>query len=129
MWNKNALNNITLPNIEKKMREEEFDSEFIDELISIFQKHNAEENQKEFQTRMYNLHYRLPEEFQEQETCNRFYQSSARWIEDEVSKIENEIKLSWEVQTEDIQELDENIRKTQLVIRHRLSEIVYDLIN
>ena len=129
MWNKNTLNNITLSNIEKKMREEEFDSEFIDELISVFQKHNAEENQKEFQTRMYNLHYSLPEEFQEQETCIRFYQASARWIEDEVTKIENETKLSWEVQTEDIQELDENIRKTQLVIRHRLSEIVYDLIN
>lgn len=129
MWTKNALKNITLSNIEKKMREEGFDIEFINELISIFQKYKSEKNEKEFQKRIYNLHYRLPEEFREEETCIKIYQRSQWWIENETIKLEKETKLSWEVQTEDIQQLDEKIRKTQLVIRHRLSEIVYNLIN
>jgi len=111
------------------MHAEEFDFKFINELISIFQMCNSDKKQKEFQTRMYNLHYKLPEEFQDQETCLKIYKVSQQWIENEVTRLENETKLPWEVQTEDIQKLDEKIRKTQLVIRHRLSEVVYDLIN
>ena len=129
MSNDIASEHISLASIEKKMREEEFDCKFIDELISVFQQHNSEKNQEEFQKRMSTLHYRLPEEFQDQEYCLNVYEASKQWIENEVTKLENETKLSWEIQTEDIQDLDGKIRKTQLVIRHRLSEIVYDLID
>ncbi|GAM16675.1 hypothetical protein [Mesobacillus selenatarsenatis] len=122
-------NIITLSTIEKKMKEEEFDSEFINVLIDVFQKHNPKINEEDFHTRMYKLHYSLPSEFHDEETCIMVYQQSQAWIENEVIKLENETRLSWDAQTEDLQGLDERVRKTQLVIRHRLSEIVYDLVD
>jgi hypothetical protein len=121
-------NIITLSNIKEKMKEEGFGSEFINVLVDFFQKYNPKVNEEDFQTRMYNLHYSLPAEFHDEETCFRVYHQSQVWIENEVIKLENETKLSWEIQTEDLQDLDERVRKTQLVIRHRLSEIVYELV-
>ncbi|MCC2250461.1 hypothetical protein JUJ52_10860 [Virgibacillus sp. AGTR] len=58
----------------------------------------------------------------------KMYRYYRKWIEDEVVKLENETKLSWEEQTEDIEDLNIKARKTQLVLRHR-SDVVLELLN
>ncbi|MBD8069439.1 hypothetical protein [Bacillus sp. PS06] len=115
---------VTLPNLQMKMQEESFDPHFIKELHTIFQKQDP----IELESRLENLHYRLPTEFEDEDTCIRIYQLSQDWIEQEVTKLEDETELSWQVQAEDLKADDERVRKTQVVIRHRLSEIVYELI-
>lgn len=48
-------------------------SEFINVLIDVFHKHNPKINEEDFQTRMHNLHYSLPSEFHDEETCIMVY--------------------------------------------------------
>ncbi|WP_044641359.1 hypothetical protein [Risungbinella massiliensis] len=126
MANQN-LDNITLPNLEQKMRQEQFDENVIQEILTLFQKRIDTDGQAEFQTWLCNLHYRLPEEFQNEIVATQIYDKCLNWIEQEVKKLKNETKLTWEEQTEDIQSLSFKARKAQLVIRHRLSEVVFDL--
>ncbi|MFC0015253.1 MULTISPECIES: hypothetical protein [Allobacillus] len=127
MDNKN-LNNITLNNLENKMNEVGFDDDFIKEIIQVFKQKIVEQGEREFQQELVNLHFKCPGEFQSEEKAVQTYDKYHSWLESEVKNLENETKLSWEKQTEDIEELNEKARKTQLVIRHRLSEIVLELI-
>jgi hypothetical protein len=46
-----------------------------------------------------------------------------------VKELEKETGLSWEIQTEDLRDVNEKARKVQLVIRDRLSNIALDLLN
>ncbi|WP_221563391.1 hypothetical protein [Alkalihalobacillus sp. TS-13] len=78
---------------------------------------------------MYNLNFSVPEEFQDQEKSIKVYQKSFQWFEKEIIKLEKETKLPWKVQVEDLKIPDENVRKTQLVIRHRLTDVVLDLLD
>ncbi|WP_197284359.1 hypothetical protein [Bacillus sp. JCM 19041] len=50
-------------------------------------------------------------------------------MEEQISRLENELKLSWEEQSEDLKELDEKARKVQLILRQRLTNIVFDLVD
>ncbi|MFC0091669.1 hypothetical protein ACFFJI_12260 [Allobacillus sp. GCM10007491] len=126
MNNKN-LDNISLNNLEKKMNEKGFDDDFIKEIIQAFKQRIDKQGEKQFKNWLVNLHFNCPDEFQNEEKAVQVYDKYCSWIESEVNNLEDETKLSWERQTEDIKELDEKARKTQLVIRHRLSEIVLDL--
>lgn len=120
---------FTLENLERKMKEEGFDKGCIADLMSVFKTRISKYGREEFQKWIYYLDFSVPEEFQDEETAIRFYLKHRQWIESEVMKLEKEIKLSWEIQTEDLENLDDRARKAQLVIRDRLTGIVLDLMD
>jgi len=123
------LNKINLEILEQKMVEEKFDENLKQELLLLFRKRIEERGEKEFQTYLYNLHFRVPEEIRNERESTLLYEKSSLWIEEEVKKLEKEIGLSFEEQTKDIENLNIKARKTQLVIRHRLYEIVLDMLD
>ena len=118
---------ITIHNLALKMKAEQFDNDFIESVLAVFQVRVSKNGEREFQNWIRNLHYRLPEEFQEETTAIQLYEKCEHWIENELAKLEDETKLSWETQAADLNQVDEKARKAQLVIRHRLSEIVLEL--
>jgi len=129
LWMDNKdLNNLTLSKIEQKMKEENFDNNLINDLIEVLKQKLIESGEKEFQKWLYNLNFRCPVDFQEESFAKEIYKKYHSWIEEEIVKLEKETKISWEVQSEDLKEFDIKARKVQLVIRHRLSEIVLELI-
>jgi len=123
------LNNLTLPKLEQKMKEEHFDNNLISELMTVLKQKRMETSEKEFQEWLYNLNFKCPEVFQEEGFAKKIYEKYQYWIEEEIVKLEKETKTSWEMQSEDLKEFDIKARKVQLVIRHRLTEIVLELIN
>ena len=123
-----SLNNLTLSNLEKKMKEEKFNDQLINDLIEVLKQRKIKFGEKDFQIWLYALHYKCPDEFQDESFSIKFYERHHSWIEDEIVKLEKETKISWEVQSEDLEKFNIKARKVQLVIRHRLSEIVLELL-
>ncbi|VEF49153.1 Uncharacterised protein [Bacillus freudenreichii] len=106
-----------------------FNSGVAQEILDVFQKRIERSGEDEFQAWYSNLNYRTPEDFQNEEEAAKLYESYRSWFEQEVSKLEKETGLPWQEQTEDIATLNEKARKSQLVLRHRLSEINWDLMD
>jgi hypothetical protein len=121
------LDKINLYILKHKMMEAEFDQNIIQELMTVFEKRINNYGEAEFKNWIKNLHFKIPEEFQDEKEAIQLYYRNSFWLEKEVNKLENETRLSWEDQTEDIKDLDIKARKAQLVIRHRISELVLDL--
>lgn len=128
MENKN-LDGITLYNLEQKMKYEKFPEKLIEELLVEFNKIINEQGERGFQKWLANLHYQVPNPFRSELKAEKIYKNYRNWIEDEVVNLENETKLSWEEQTEDIEDLNIKARKAQLVLRHRISEMILELLN
>lgn len=128
-FNLTTSNKITLHNIEKTMNNRGFDVKFIDGLLYSFKKRIEVYGEDHFRRWIYNLNYTLPEEFHNKETCLSVYERTTPWIEEEISSLENETKLSWNEQAADLNAEDERVRKVQLVIRHRLTEIISDILD
>ncbi|MCM3567018.1 hypothetical protein [Neobacillus mesonae] len=128
MFYKNKLEILTLKNIELEMNKGNFHQEFIKDITDKLNNRIKEYGEQDFQKWLSNLHYQLPEEFQNEDITLRTYTKCQHWIEKEVKRLEMETKLSWEIQSEDLIGADERVRKTQLVIRHRLSEVVLGLL-
>ncbi len=126
---KDIANKITINNLKRKMVENNFDSALIEALVSVFEKRINKNGEKAFQQWIYNLNFNVPEEFQNQERAIKVYQRSSVWFEEEIIKLEKETELPWEIQAEDLINPDERVRKTQLVIRHRLTELTMDLLD
>jgi anaerobic ribonucleoside-triphosphate reductase len=123
------LVNITLDNIQNKMYEMDFYKEFVEEIMIILENRFNKYGKKEFQEWFDGLNYRLPEEFNDEKVAIKIYEKHSFFIEEQVKKLEQETKLNWEIQTEDLKNSDEKVRKVQLVIRHRLSDIALDLLS
>jgi hypothetical protein len=128
MENEN-LDGITLHNLEQKMKHERFPEKLIEELLVEFNKIINKQGEKEFKKQLVNLHYQLPELFRSELKAEKVYKDYRNWIEDEMVNLENETKLSWEEQTEDIEHSNIKAKKAQLVLRHRISEVVLELLN
>ncbi|WP_047983355.1 hypothetical protein [Ornithinibacillus californiensis] len=126
---KNSLAPITLDNIQRAMYEIGFDKAFVGEIIKPLAIRVNNNSERKFQEWFYELHYRLPDEFKDDEFAIKLYENHASFIEKEVIKLEKETELPWEKQAEDLGHLDEKASKVQLVIRHRLSDIALDLLN
>lgn len=122
-----SLKDITLDNMVVKMKEEGFSQELIEEISGLFKGRIKKKGELEFQEYMGNLHFNLPEEFNDEELSISFYEKYVQWVEEEINKLELETELSWEEQSEDLNQLDSRARKFQLVIRHRLSEVVISI--
>ncbi|WP_070120881.1 hypothetical protein [Bacillus marinisedimentorum] len=122
------LSNLTLPQLEQKMKEEGFHESVIKDLISVLQEKLIKIGEQDFQKWLYHLNFQVPDGLQNEKSAAEFYEKHHFWIEDELVKLEEETKLSWDVQSVDLKKLDVKARKAQLVIRHRLSEIVLELI-
>lgn len=118
---------ITVIDLENKMIRAGYDEGFIQEILAVCKKRINKYGQKEFQHWLYDLNYKLPEEFQNENKAIHIYENYSPWIEEEIIKLENETKLSWEEQAEDIKDIDLRARKAQLVIRHRLTDVTFDL--
>ncbi|RHW34041.1 hypothetical protein D1B33_14675 [Lysinibacillus yapensis] len=125
----NNLDEITVSNLEQKMKHEKFPKKLIEELLFEFNKMINEQGEIEFQKQLASLHYQVPNLFRSELKAEKIYKDYRNWIEDEVVKLENETKLSWEEQTEDIEDLNITARKAQLVLRQRITEVVLDLLN
>ncbi|MEK5522070.1 hypothetical protein B5V89_19350 [Heyndrickxia sporothermodurans] len=128
MENKN-LDEITLYNLEQKMRYEKFPEGLVEEILVEFNKIIVDQGERGFKKWLVNLHYQVPEPFKSELKVEKIYEDYKNWIENEVVNLENETKLSWEEQTEDIRELNIKARKVQLVLRHRISDVVLELLN
>ncbi|HEY4552895.1 MAG TPA: hypothetical protein VIG80_06850 [Bacillaceae bacterium] len=122
------LNKLTLENIEHAMVQNEFDRGLIRELIIVFKKRVNQDGDERFRRWFSELHYQLPKEFESEAAAEQLYNMHSGWIESETKKLERETKLSWEEQTEDIKHLSVRARKAQLVVRHRLTDIYWDLL-
>lgn len=122
------LSNLTLSKLERKMKEESFDNNLIKDLIEVLKQRVIKFGENDFQKWLYNHSFKCPEEFQNESFAIEIYEKYHSWIEEEIVKLEQETKFSWEVQSEDLKEFNIKARKVQLVIRHRLSEIVLELI-
>ncbi|WHY80587.1 hypothetical protein [Siminovitchia fortis] len=120
---------ITLDNIERIMVQYGFDEGLIKEIIEVFQKRMKEDGEKAFQVWFNNLNYSPPEEFQNESVASAIYERYSQWFDQEVSRLEKETGLSWQEQSEDIASLSEKARKSQLVLRHRLTDINWDLMD
>ncbi|MEB1808504.1 MAG: hypothetical protein LPK26_14635 [Bacillaceae bacterium] len=118
----------TLQLLQVKMMEQNFDPLLIEELIATFNKRIDTYGEKAFTKWLSKLHYSVPEEFQEEQVAITTYEKYQTWIDEEVEKLENETKLPWQTQTEDLENLDGRARKAQLVLRHRMTELAYELI-
>lgn len=129
MLRKKNLSMISLNNIGKIMDQYGFDSGLIHEILEVFQKRMEIYGEGQFQDWYSNLHYTTPKDFQSDEAASKLYERYRRWFDQEVSKLEKETGLSWEEQSEDIASLNEKARKSQLVLRHRLSDIKWDLMD
>lgn len=123
------LSHITLAMIQSKLTELNVDNGFSEEVVTVFKIRIKEQGEKAFRKWFSELHYQVPDEFSDESVAIKMYDNYSIWIEDEISKLEKETKLTWEKQTEDIKRLDDKARKAQLVIRHRLSDIALDLMN
>ncbi|WP_051388453.1 hypothetical protein [Virgibacillus salarius] len=123
------LDGITLYTLEQKMIDKKFPENLIEELLVEFNKIINERGERGFQKCLVNLNYQVPEPYKSELNAEKMYGYYRKWIEDEVVKLENETKLSWEEQTEDIEDLNIEARKTQLVLRHRISDVVLELLN
>jgi len=122
-------NNVSLNNLENMMVAYEFPPGLIEEILADFKKRIEKYGEQPFHIWYSNLHYSIPEEYQDANKAEHIYDTYHAWMENEVEKLESETGLPWEEQTADIQSLNEKAKKTQLVIRHRLSEIQLDLID
>lgn len=119
--------NITLDNIKNKMYEVGFDKEFVEDIMIILEKRFHENGKEKFQAWFYGLNYKLPEEFHDEIVAIKIYEKHSQLIEEQIKMLEKETKLSWDIQSEDIINMNEKARKVQLVIRDRLSGIALDL--
>ncbi|WP_249872178.1 hypothetical protein [Oceanobacillus saliphilus] len=124
-----SLDNFTLENIQNKMLETGWNEDFTYEIVTIFRERIRKYGEKAFQEWFKELHYQVPEEFDNELLGIEIYDNYATWIEHEVASLEKETNLSWEKQTEDIRKRNDKVRKVQLVIRHRLSEVSLELLS
>lgn len=125
---RNPLEQITLNNIENKMKEIGFSKELTDEILIILEKRFHDLGEKAFQKWFNELNFSVPEECKDESFATNLYEKHSLIIEEQVKELEKETDLFWETQTEDLKHLNEKARKVQLVIRHRLTEIAFDLI-
>lgn len=118
-----------MDNIESKLYEMGFYKEFIEEIMVILENRFNKYGKEEFQEWFNGLNYRIPEEFNDEKVAIKIYEKHSLMIEEQVRKLEQETKLSWEIQTEELKSLNEKARKVQLVIRDRFSGIALNLLN
>ncbi|WP_062047116.1 hypothetical protein [Bacillus sp. JCM 19034] len=124
---RDLLVNINLENIKKKMYEIGFNKEIVEDIMVVLEKRFRQNSKENFQDWFYGLNYRLPEEFNDEIVAIKIYEKHSQLIEEQIKILENETKLSWEIQSEDIININEKARKVQLVLRDRLSAIALDL--
>ncbi|MDU1847059.1 MAG: hypothetical protein E6778_16115 [Niallia nealsonii] len=122
------LSNLSLSKLEQKMKEDSFEDNLIKDLIVVLKQRLIEFGERDFQKWLYNLNFKYPEDFQDESFTKEIYEKYQFWVEEEIVRLEKETNISWEVQSEDLEKFDIKARKVQLVIRHRLSEIVLELI-
>ena len=106
-----------------------FNNEFAEEIMIILEKKFNKYGEKQFQEWFSGLHYRIPEELKDELLAIKIYEKHSLLIEEQIKELEKETKLSWEIQTEELKNINEKARKVQLVIRDRLSGIALDLLN
>lgn len=121
--------NVTLDSIEKAMLQNGFPKALIEEITLFFKNRIDLYGEEIFQEWFGNLHFSLPEEFQGEREANQFYHRYSSWIEKELKKLEAETGITWQKQSEDLGHISDGARKTQLVFRHRITEVYYDLTN
>ncbi|MCP8616779.1 hypothetical protein [Salirhabdus salicampi] len=120
-------NDIPLSAIEQGMKRRAFPLEVQQEIMELCDNMMYEKGEQGFQQWAKNLHYRLPTHFAKETVAYNLYHKCPTWIEREIKKLEEEVQLNWEKQAEDLHSQQNEVRKTQLVIRDRLSQLIDDI--
>ncbi|MGM8364238.1 hypothetical protein ACLIBG_02030 [Virgibacillus sp. W0181] len=123
------LDKITIEKIEKGMEADGFSENVKKELLSLFEERIRQQGLGEFKMYIYNLHFMVPQEIEDEKTATKLYENNEAWFEKEISNLENELQLSYEKQSEDLEPMNVKARKAQLVIRHRFSSIILDILS
>ncbi|MBM7840818.1 hypothetical protein JOC54_004111 [Alkalihalobacillus xiaoxiensis] len=130
LFYKKSPTNLTIKAIEAKLAEYGFSNGFTQEVGSVLAERKKEfDNDTLFQKWLTRLHYRLPEGFKSEGKAAQLYDQYKIEIDHVLKQLEQETKLSWQTQTEDLNYLNESARKCQLVIRHRLTEAIDEILD
>lgn len=125
---KKLLALLNLNNLKKEMNNAKFPKKLIVEIIADFNIVKEERGESEFREWIYNLHYQIPELYQNDEIAKNMYTNYGDWIEREITKLEHETELSWQEQSTDFKHVSIKARKAQLVLRHRISDVVLNVL-
>lgn len=120
---------LNLHNVEMEMNRAKFPKELIEEIIGDFNIIKNERGESGLSEWMYNLHFQIPEPYQNEITAENVYTNYGDWIEREIMKLENETELSWQEQSADLRLVSMEVRKAQLVLRHRISDVVLNVLD
>jgi hypothetical protein len=123
------LENLSIHNVNEQMILEGFDDHFRKEIMEVLRNRLFKNGEKAFQEWLYQLNFQTPAELEREEFCLHLFDKSGDWIEREIKTLERETGLLWEVQGEDLQARDPRVKKVQIVTRHRLTEVVMDLMD
>lgn len=129
MENKNHVNKLTLANLEQEMENEEFPKVLIKEIVAHFNMMINEKGDEKFKHWIFNLHFQILEPFKNELKAENIYNKYEDWIEREIVKLENETDLSWQEQSADLEKVNLKARKAQLVLRHRMTEVVLNVLD
>lgn len=121
------LSKITLDKIKKGMDHYNFSKQVQKVLLEMFKERIKHFGEDEFKMYIYNLHFTVPQEIEDETIASKLYDSNQYWFEKEIKKLESELNMSYEEQSEDLEHLNVKARKAQLVIRHRLYTIILDI--
>ncbi|WP_026691006.1 hypothetical protein [Alteribacter aurantiacus] len=117
---------LTFAKVQEKV-EERFDPLVAKEVIAILEERRIVLEDKGFREWLRDLNFDVPGELSEKGAAITLYDKNPGWFEREVKRLEDESERSWRVQTEELEQLDERARKAQLVVRERLTEIVWEI--
>lgn len=126
---KQLVATLTLNNLEKEMNRTTFPKGLIKEMRTHFTNIIDEEGENEFSKRMYNLHFQIPEPYEAEDLAEHVYNRYGNWIEREIVNLENETALPWQEQSADLENVSTAARKVQLVLRHRISDVVLNILD
>jgi len=112
---------FTINNLNLNMRKANFPEKLTEEILAQFNEMKNKMGEQQFRERFANLHFQIPDPYKNEVIVNEVYDNYGDWIERELVLLEKEINLSWEEQVADIANVNIHVRKTQLVLRHRIS--------
>ncbi|MFD1020838.1 hypothetical protein [Thalassobacillus hwangdonensis] len=124
---KHSSNEDLWSQLNEQMVKVGIDQQVIHEWLHLFRKKASEIGEDGLVDWLHKLNYGTPEPYVNEQCAIDFYHRHEQWVKQTVAKLEQEIGLPWEVQAEDLSELDIRARKAQLVIRQRVTDIVLDL--
>lgn len=120
---------LNLTNLKSEMNRVKFPAGLIEEILDDFKIVKNERGESGFSEWIFNLNFQIPEPYQSEVKAKNMYTNYGDWIEREIVKLEHETELFWQEQSVDLKHVSIEARKAQLVLRHRISEAVLNILD